>query len=85
MIPEKYSDLYGEGRIKIINSSAEVTEDTESYTDADSDNAAIDDTAEDVAENTDVTAEGNPSTGAGITVIVPAIFLMAAVVSRKKK
>ncbi|MBO6230618.1 MAG: bifunctional metallophosphatase/5'-nucleotidase [Ruminiclostridium sp.] len=85
VIPEKYSDLYGEGRIKIINSSAEVTEDTESYTDADSDNAAIDDTAEDVAENTDVTAEGNPSTGAGITVIVPAICLMAAVVSRKKK
>lgn len=79
VIPEKYSNLYGEGRIKFINSSTEGAEDT------DTDNAIIDDTSKETTENTNAATETNPSTGVGITIIVPAICLMAAVVSRKKK
>ncbi len=79
VIPEKYSNLYGEGRIKFINSSAEGAEDT------DADNAIIDDTAEETTENTNAATEANPSTGVGITIIVPSMCLIAAAVSRKKR
>jgi len=81
VIPEKYSSLYGEGRIKIINSSAEASDNT----DTDTDNAVINDTTEDMTDNTNVTTEGNPSTGVGITIIVPSVCLIAAAVSRKKR
>ena len=92
VIPEKYSNLYGEGRIKIINSSTDASADTDADanadtdTDADTDNAAVDDNTTEVeTDSANVTTEDNPSTGAGITIIVPAVCLIAAVVSRKKK
>ena len=85
VIPEKYSSLYGEGRIKFLNSSAEASGDTDTYANTDTDNAAIDGTAEGETYNTNVTTEDNPSTGVGITIIVPAICLIAAAVSRKKR
>ncbi len=104
VIPEKYSNLYGEGRIKFINSSAE---DTDAEDAADEDVAEEDATEEDVAGETDnaagdtdeavpetpvetapetsVKPENNPSTGVGITIIVPALCLIAAGLTRKKK
>ena len=77
VIPDTYSNLYGEGRIKFVNSSIEGTDDA-SVTDTD-DTAAID-----TNDDTAATSE-NPSTGVGITVIVPAVCLITAVISRKKK
>ena len=78
VIPEKYSELYGEGRIKIISSPAEVADDTDTKTD----NAVIDDTG--AADNTNAAAERNPATGVGITMFVPMMCLIAAAVSKKK-
>ena len=76
VIPDTYSNLYGEGRIKIVNSSIEGTDD-----------AAVTDTDDVAVIETDATAAAseNPSTGVGFTMIVPAICLIAAAVSRKRK
>ncbi len=87
VIPEKYSDPYGEGRIKIINSSVEGIADEEITEEPNNSTAEIPavDTAEETAPETPVTTGDNPSTGVGITMIVPTICLVAAAVSRKKR
>lgn len=77
VIPDTYINLYGEGRIKFVNSSIEGTDDAAV---TDTDDAAVIDTD----DSTAATSE-NPSTGVGITVIVPAVCLIAAVISRKIK
>ncbi len=87
VIPEKYSNLYGEGRIKFINSSVEGIADEDISEETENPTAEIpaDDTAEETAPETPVTTEDNPSTGVGITIIVPAVCFIAAAVSRKKR
>ncbi|MBR1831038.1 MAG: 5'-nucleotidase C-terminal domain-containing protein [Ruminiclostridium sp.] len=87
VIPEQYSELYGEGRIKFINSSIEGAADEEISEEPDNAAAEIpaEDTAEETAPETPVTTEQNPTTGVGITVIVPAVCLIAAGFARKRK
>ena len=83
VIPEKYSNLYGEGRIKFVNSSTDGASDEAA---ADTDDTAVPDTNDTpvIDTNDAAAAPENPSTGVGIAIIVPAVCLIAAAASRKR-
>jgi len=80
VIPEKYSNLYGEGRIKFVNSSTEGDADT----DADNEVSAVS-----VEENAPVESDSesaeNPSTGVELPVTVMLISFAAILTLKKSK
>ena len=78
---------YHDNGIKVINSSIEGAADEEISEEPDNAAAEIpaENTAEETAPETPVTTEQNPTTGVGITVIVPAVCLIAAGFARKRK
>ncbi len=76
VIPEKYSNLYGEGRIKILSAEA--------GTDGDSDASAQTAEDENASDVSGSTASDNPATGAELPTAVLLVSLAAALVSCRK-
>ena len=83
VIPEKYSNLYGEGRIKILSAQAG-TDDVEIETDNDNDVSAQTAENENTAAVSDDNSSDNPSTGADIPAAVMLVSFAAALISFKK-